>query len=203
MDWIIIGVVLLAAFGPVLWLVPSRRDRKLARMRTRARSRGLAVEVTSIADPNPAPEARVSAGGVQRNPVIAGTTYRLDLPRAAPLAAKWALLRAEGAGPAAVAGWRWDDGANAAGVDWSEVAAILARLPGDVLRCAADGRGVGCFWRERTSDAEAESAVDRLAECLLALAQIQQTHHAARQAERDAERLMHAPPEPGSDRSSS
>jgi hypothetical protein len=67
---------------------------------------------------------------------------------------------------------------------------ILLRLPSDVLSCAADGGSVRCFWRERVGDKEPQAIVDLLAECLTELADLQQAHHGAREAERERERLL-------------
>ena len=56
MTWLLIILVLVVAFGPVLWLVPSKRDKRLSALRSRARSEGLIVEMRRIPKPNPAPE---------------------------------------------------------------------------------------------------------------------------------------------------
>ena len=79
MTWIVIALVLLMAFGPVLWLVPSKRDRRLARLRTEARQEGLSVEIRQIPKTNPSAAERVSAGGEIRDPVRTCAAYVLTL----------------------------------------------------------------------------------------------------------------------------
>jgi len=185
-KWFIIAIVLLAAFGPVLWLVPSRRDRLLTRMRSQARTRGLRVEVTWLPDPDPVPEARVSAGGKLKNPTIAGASYQLDLPSAAGYAPTWSLVRAVGDGP--IQGWRWRTAPAGDGAYWHEVAPLLERLPTDVLSCEAGVRVMSCFWRERANPDAAEDAVDSIADILGELAALQQSRHAARLLEIEQER---------------
>ena len=32
MVWIVIAIVLIAAFGPIFWVMPSKRDRQLAKI---------------------------------------------------------------------------------------------------------------------------------------------------------------------------
>ena len=61
MTWLLIILVLVVAFGPVLWLVPSKRDKRLSALRSRARAEGLIVEMRRIPKPDPAPRATRSA----------------------------------------------------------------------------------------------------------------------------------------------
>lgn len=196
MNWIVIVVLLLAAFGPVLWLVPSRRDRQLAAMRARARQQGLVVAMTSIADPDPAPQARVSAGGKLKEPLIAGASYEMNLPRATPLAPTFSMIRRIDDEGSPIAGWqivadpKWRNGAWAGFV--AQLATIVERLPADVMSCSGNARSVACFWRERVGEQTPESAVDELAGRLMELADLQRAHHGAAEAERERERALEA-----------
>ena len=52
MAWTIVAIVLLAAVGPLLWLLPSRRQRQQAEWRTAARRHGLAVELAAVENPD-------------------------------------------------------------------------------------------------------------------------------------------------------
>ncbi len=202
MKWIVIVVVLLAAFGPVLWLVPSRRDRQQAAMRTRARQRGLIVAMTSIADPDPLPQARVSAGGKLREPLIAGASYELTLPRPTPLAPTYALIRRHGQVASPIAGWQIiaDPAAmkDASAQFVTHLATIVDRLPADVISCSGTARSVACFWRERIGEQAPEAAVDELADCLTELANLQRTHDVAQEAAREAERALESVERPRS-----
>jgi hypothetical protein len=188
LNWLIVTVVLLVAFGPVLWLVPSRRDRALARMRTRARTLGVTVELVALPDPDPTPQARVSAGGRPRHPTIAGVAYRYPLARATPLAPAWSIVRGPSSGPGAMPGWQWTGAAAGLPGYWQEAAAILARVPGDVFAAEVDPGRVTLFWRERVGDQEPEEAVESLVNVLRALAELQQAHHVARETELERQR---------------
>lgn len=190
MSWLIIGLVLLAAFGPVLWLVPSHRDRTLTRMRARARTHGLHVDVVHLEDPDPPLEARVTAGGKTRKPTIEGATYRLTLVRKASLAPAWSLARASReAGPAGVAGWQWASAPAGDDPYWQRVAGTIAALPADAFACASGADEVSVTWRERTAGDAAESAVDALAKCLRELAECQRLSHVARETELERQRF--------------
>lgn len=190
LSWLVIGLVLLVAFGPVLWLVPSRRDRTLTRMRARARTHGLHVDVVQLDDPDPPLEARVTAGGKARRPTIDGATYRLSLPRKASLAPAWSLSRASReAGPPGVAGWQWASAPAGDEAYWERLAGTIAALPADAFSCASGADEVSVTWRERAPGDAAESAVDALAKCLQALAEHQRLSHVARETELERQRF--------------
>jgi hypothetical protein len=86
MTWLIIGLILLAAFGPVLWLVPSRKDRHLSALREQARLEGLVVELRRLPKLQPSAHERVTAGGRVKKPVqeCAAGCIRRDDVRSGP-----------------------------------------------------------------------------------------------------------------------
>jgi hypothetical protein len=190
LSWLIVVLVLLVAFGPVLWLMPSRRDRVLARMRMRARTHGVRVELVQIDDPDPAPEARVTAGGKRREPKLPGTAYRLPLARAASLAPVWSIVRAtREAGPKELPGWQWRSAPAGDASYWQDVARVLSRAPADVFSCEAAPESVSFVWHEKIGDSAPEDAVDGLVAILAKLAEIQRIRHAAREEEMERQRL--------------
>ena len=77
---IIVGVLLLA-IAPLMWVLPSRRERELAALRESARKLGFTLQVTEVDHPAPTAEERVSASGRTRRPMLPCVAYRL--PRAA------------------------------------------------------------------------------------------------------------------------
>ena len=177
MAWWVIVLLLVAAFGPVLWILPSRRDRLLANLRSGARQRGLLVELSQLPDLAAPLEARVSAGGKPRDPMLACTAYRQPLSRAVNHAPRWRLLAVvpgttpgirRAAGP--VPGWVFDG--TAAGDDryWEQCAKRLSRLPDVAIGVEADRNQVGVFWRERIGVEQIDSMLDSLAEALQGLA---------------------------------
>jgi hypothetical protein len=180
---LIIGVVLLAAFGPILWMLPSRSDRRLSAMRTRARNLGIAVEITQLDALDADAASRVSAGGVRRDPKVVCAAYRLGLRRMAHAAPQWKLLYKADTDEGPIPGWLLDAAAGGdhnrarnPAVDvryWTQVAQVIAQLPADALALAADATEVTCWWRERTSAEDAVASVDRLHDLLQKLVEIQ------------------------------
>ena len=183
MSWIVIALVLLAAFGPILWLLPSRSDRRLAAMRARARTHGIHVEITQLPDLEADATARVTAGGKRLEPQVACAAYRLGLHREARAAPQWKLLRNRAATDGPLDGWQWDSPRVDDAAYWQDVLAVVRQLPADALACAANARETSCWWHERAAQDDAESSVDRLAALLDKLAEIQMLAHERATAE--------------------
>ncbi len=185
MSWLIIGIILAAAFGPIIWMVPSRSDRRLAKMRTRARVHGLQVEMTHLDNLAAVPSERVSAGGVKRSPKVACAEYRLGLRRVARAAPQWKILYNPGAIPSEIPGamsgatdgpihnWIWDSAPSGSAGYWLRVADVVAQLPADSLALVAEPSSVSCCWRERATAEDAVTSVDRLFNSLKKIAEIQ------------------------------
>lgn len=177
MAWWMIVLLLVAAFGPILWILPSRRDRLLASLRSGARRRGLLVELTRLPDLAAPPEARVSAGGKPRVPTVSCTAYRQPMSRAVNHAPRWRLLAVDpavsstvnrGTGP--VPGWVFDGAVAGDEQYWARGTQRLSRLPDAVLGVEADRNQVSVFWRERVVVEQIDSILDDLAEALQGLA---------------------------------
>ncbi len=81
MVWIIVGVILIAAFGPIFYLRPSPRDKQVANARDAARRAGLIVEMGRLEKLNASAPEKVSAGGKARDASYEVATYRRRLPR--------------------------------------------------------------------------------------------------------------------------
>jgi hypothetical protein len=176
MAWWVILLLLVAAFGPILWIVPSRRDRLLASLRSGARRRGLLVELAQLPDLAAPLEARVSAGGIPRDPMLSCAAYRQSMSRAVNHAPRWRLLAVgpattagvDSAGP--VPGWVFDGKAGGDEAYWERGAERLSRLPEGVIGVEADRNQVSVFWRERVAIEQIDSMLDDLAEALQGLA---------------------------------
>lgn len=158
MTWLIIAAVLLAAFGPVLWLLPSRRDRRLAAMRQAARQAGLVVELVRIPKTNPSAEDRVSAGGVIRDPVRECAAYALPLPRSLKFVPSLRLLWAEGSDDGPWPGWSYNPRPDMRNPRLAPTLAriepLLGTLPEDVAGLEITPRRVVVFWLE-SADSDA------------------------------------------------
>jgi hypothetical protein len=177
LTWVIIVVALVAAFGPLLWMMPSRSDRRLSKMRTRARSHGIQVEITQIEDLAAEPHERVNSAGVKLEPKVMCAAYRLGMRQLARAAPQWKILRTAAANPDAkggpIAGWIWATKPVGDSAYWQQVGGVLREVPPDTLACAADASEVSCWWRERATAEDAEASVDRMYSLLQNLAEIQ------------------------------
>lgn len=150
MVWIIIVVVLLVAFGPVLYLLPTKKDRRLAALRQRARLLGFVVELKPIAKLDPDARDRVTAGGQLRTPQHDSVAYTLGLRSKLEHLRPWRLLKGTGS-PAPLDGWVLDEDAfeNRA-VDYLETfQRLFAQLPSDTVAVELGVRTLTCYWLER------------------------------------------------------
>ena len=146
MDGIWIGIiivgVLIVAFGPILYVLPSRKDRRLAALRGEARRLGLTVELKSVRNPDAAPTERVTAGGRTRTPMRACARYALALDRMPAPTPPWRLLLAAG-------DWIADEGMALPAGWFGELRPLIKSLPDDVMAVEFDGRFLACYWLER------------------------------------------------------
>jgi len=162
MTWLIIIVVLIVAFGPVMWLVPSKRDRRLAAMRQQARQEGLLVEMRRLPKVDAAPEDRVTAGGRVREAVQELAVYQQPLKRRLRHLPRWRLLRS-GPGIEALPGWAFEIGKKPqhpnldAAIQALEP--VFARLPADVLALECQDRTLDAYWLEKPENGPADVAV--------------------------------------------
>ncbi|MEZ5560374.1 MAG: hypothetical protein R3E86_17755 [Pseudomonadales bacterium] len=161
MAWVIILIVLLVAFGPILWLRPSRRDRRLARMRQAAREAGLNVTMVRVPKLEPELSERVTSGGRVLEPVIECAAYQQPLPRKLRLQPGWRLLRGSNGLPA-VPGWVFEVGRKPSDPvlrnTLDALASILARVPEDVIGVEVADLFVAVYWLEKPSTVGASGA---------------------------------------------
>ena len=160
--WIIIGIVLAAAVGPVLWLLPSKRDRLLGEFRAAARRAGLVVEMTAVPKVDATANERVSAGGTPRDPKIECVGYRLTLPRLLANAPRWLLLKSEHENRY-VPGWTTLSPPRGLPTlqepYWLKVGEVINALPGGCVAVQADVRHVTWFGREVLGDRTVEAVI--------------------------------------------
>lgn len=192
-TWIIILVPLLLFGWLIAQVMPTPRDRQLARLRRKASALGLGVGVSRMADPDPDAEARVSSSGEPRSPKLDVAVYSIGfgLPpgverRHVPV---WRVLwmhnhpdeqMVEGLPP----GWRFDrPGLPLVAPVLSRLSALLSQAPRGTLSIEGAGSGCSLGWRERGAEQEVE-AIQSLLDGIKAL-QLDLARDAARR-ERDA-----------------
>ncbi len=150
MVWIIIIVVLLVAFGPVLYLLPTKKDRRLAALRQQARLVGFVVELKPVRKLNPDARDRVTAGGEVRVPQHDSVAYGLGLRSRLEHLKPWRLLKGAGT-PQPMAGWVLDENTTKdRDFDYLEAfESLFARLPSDTVAMELGVRSVTCYWLEK------------------------------------------------------
>ncbi len=152
MIWALICLLFIAAFGPILWLMPGERERRLSKLRLRARQRGLVVEIARIEDTSPRAEDRVSSGGILKRPVIKCAAYRLHAPPSTSPLPPFHVPR--------------DDPQAAA-----RLGDCHGALPKDWLAVERDQHGATLYWREQIDDRTLDEVVDSIAATLRSLTQ--------------------------------
>ena len=164
MDGIWVGViivgVLIVAFGPILYVLPSKKDRRLAALRGEARRLGLTVELKAVRNPEAAAVERVTAGGQPRTPMHATARYALALDQMPGAAPPWRLLRS-------ARGWIADEGMDLPAGWLGQLQLLIETLPDDVVAVDFGGRDLGCYWLERPA-----SGIDAVAKLKGSLASI-------------------------------
>lgn len=174
MTWILIALVLVIAFGPVLWLVPSKKDRRLAALRARARQEGLVVDIRRLPKRDASAEERVSAGGRIREPVMECAAYGRMFSKKLRFLPGWRLLRRPAEGkPDPLPDWQYDlrpKGEGRAHLDamLARAAGCLAHLPDDVIGLEVDARSVQAYWLEKPG-----STVDTVAKLAATLGDLE------------------------------
>ena len=154
MTWLIIVLILLAAFGPVLWLVPSKKDRHLSALRDQARREGLVVELRRLPKLQPSAQERVSAGGRIKEPVQESAAYIRNLRRRLAALPTWRVHRGTG-DLEARPGWIFDFERRARGeafrATMSALDPLFAGLRDDVIAVELTDKTLLVYWLERGS----------------------------------------------------
>jgi hypothetical protein len=177
----IIGLILLAAFGPVLWLVPSKRDRQLSALRDQARREGLVVELRRLPILNPTADERVTAGGRVKQPTVDCTAYMHSLRQRLQVVPGWRLLRGNQL-PQIRPGWEFDPELKFPRSDFAHsdisrerdafqaslksLDGLFDALPDDVIGVELTPRSLILYWLESRS--AQRSTVTALSELLSA-----------------------------------
>ena len=176
MTWLIVGGLLLLAFAPVLWLLPTKRDRQLVALREQARRAGLVVEVTALPKRVARAEERVGADGVARQATRPCSAYRLPTPKPWRRAPGWFLLR-DAAGATPLSGWvQHAEVPLPRAVDadyWDAIADAVAGLEDHCLALEVTQSAASWYWSENLSTWEAGELVSEIARRLRAIALLQ------------------------------
>ena len=150
-TWIIIIFALALVIGPVAYMLPSARDRRLAALRAEVLKQGGRVKLEWLPKLNAELHERVSAGGQVRDPKVECVRYALPGGKAFEHAPQLQLLRdADGA---------WVVDPEVSEVADPEVRALLegsaGAFPPDTLALALIQRDLSICWLEKSPADEA------------------------------------------------
>lgn len=173
-TWIIIGLILVAAFGPILWLKPSGRDKRLSVLRGAARGAGLTVDIKPLLKLNPTAQERVSAGGEKRDSTKLVARYSRYLEKPLRAVDGWQILVEDqqlGQGNKALQpaikvapGWVFDPAhefppPRGWPASLEENLPKLQNFPKGILAVVLERRLIGVYWDENASVNAADVAV--------------------------------------------
>ena len=164
--WLIIIVVLTIAIGPILYLLPTAKDKRLAGLRETARQLGLHVKITFLPKLDPRAAERVNSAGAERMTTIACAGYQLPVGKRLD-ASGFVLRRLPSASTRLVheviKGWgtldsKERDQLRGRTALLGMLAQIVSKLPQDALGLGYDDRSVVCYWTEASGADEATVA---------------------------------------------
>lgn len=175
MVWIVIALVLIAAVGPVFYLLPSKASRRQAALRTAARQAGLVVEVGSVPKLDADATERVSSGGAPRDAKIDCAVYRLPLARRLVEAPRWMLLKSARENRF-LDGWTTLTPPVAVPVErapyWREIGGIVDVLPGNCVAVEVGRQTVSWYGTERIGDTDPDTLAHAIRDGLVRLAEV-------------------------------
>lgn len=79
LTWLILILVAALVIGPITYLLPSAKDKRLAALRLHARQLGLTVKLSALPKLDPTPQERVNAAGEKLNPEQSCVAYQLPM----------------------------------------------------------------------------------------------------------------------------
>ena len=150
MAWLWVVLAALLVIGPVAYLMPSKRDRRLAALRTRARLEGGVVSIEHLPKLDAEAHERVSAGGEVRSPTVMLARYALAGGRVLKDVPEVQIMRHPDGR------WRQDERQVRADSAWVDLLAqTAAALPEDTLAVSVSPQDVGMSWLESSPADEA------------------------------------------------
>lgn len=157
MHWLIFVLILVMVIGPIMYMVPTERDKRLMQLRMKARQLGMNIEISTLPKLDPTADERVTASGQVKSPTFSCSGYQLPVSNDDALAT-FRLQRIPQSPTMLVnevAGWHATtaDGSEQIRLsgDLAGLENFLRSLPDTWSAVALDARFLTCFWDEKAS----------------------------------------------------
>ena len=151
MFWIIATLVLAFMLAPILWIVPSPRQRRQTQLRERARQLGITVQIATF------PQTRRQR--VRKEAEYQGLAYCMPLPKSRA-AERWRVWRDASA--------QSDEELSPPQALAAAVQRLTPELPNDCQVVEAGGRMLRIWWREANADVATVEALAALMNRMIA-----------------------------------
>lgn len=134
MSYLIIAVIVAIVIGPVMWMMPTAKQRKQAELRQSALSQGFTIKVCDL------PQSHRQR--VRKESAIKGVIYRLPIQTDRPIvmSAVYCFSRVDDE-----LAWQGRPLESAKGL----FVTALEQCPDSVVAIEYSAAGIGCYWRER------------------------------------------------------
>ena len=173
LEWLLIAVILVIAFGSVSYVLPSKLQRQVGKLRLEARRHGLFTSSTSLPDLDAAAEDRVTSGGKVRKHEKLCVVYDLGFEHSVIDVPVWQLTRYQKS-QVPIPGWLLRDN-TLDGVQlsntfyWASVAETIAAMPRACRSVVSHANGVRWIGIEQKDAVLRNSFLPELLSSLTAL----------------------------------
>jgi hypothetical protein len=164
-TWLILILVLAVVIGPVMYLRPTAKDKRLTALRLAARQKGLIIKITRVPKLDASADERVSAGGIAKDATVGCAAYQMAIGCSLDnftVKNELMLLAIPQAPSQHVVPFMpgWAQAATTPNDLWTRFRKLgfeeflqshLTSLPSDALAIGVDGRFVSCYWREQAT----------------------------------------------------
>ncbi|MCR8921756.1 hypothetical protein NO559_03170 [Dasania sp. GY-MA-18] len=150
MNYLIIVIIMAVVIGPIMWMMPSARQRQQMAVRQYALAQGFTIKVTDL------PQSHRQR--VRKEPVKQGVVYRLPLQQDRPLVMSQVYCLSRGiiddVQEPQSTDYEWQGQPLNEAETWFTEA--LQQCPRTAVAIEYSAAGVGCYWQERGGEAAVE-----------------------------------------------
>ena len=190
MEYILISIILLIAFGGIFYILPSKHDRIVSKLRLEARRLGISTSIASIPDVNAPIASRVTAGGVKREPKVNCVIWELPYEEDYDDLPIWRLIKSPAGSspvPGTVAEPNLKDPDLSAHDDyWSDIRRAFSHMPKLCLGIESSKTGVRWLGREDPGPSDDGSFVQEITRALKLIASTNIKYSREQLARKDA-----------------